>query len=66
MIVKVQRSITTTHEISQILVYNKSRSFMQQFNADHTTITFPLRSFWSARIVDEKLMLDEMVSEREW
>lgn len=67
MIVKVQRSVRTSHEVAQILVYNKKRTFMQQFNADKVTELLPLKSYWKAHVEeDDTLTLDEMVDERNW
>lgn len=67
MIVKVQRSITTSHKVPQILVYNKPRTMRFQFDADSDTLrSLPLKSFWKAHVEDDELVLDEMVLEREW
>lgn len=68
MIVKVQNSITTTHGIRQILVYNKNRSIMQQFDADNDTLAnLPLKSYWYAHVNKAgALVLDNEAPEQEW
>lgn len=67
MIVKVQISITTTHATRQVLVYDKSRSLHQQFDAVPPFDKFPLKSYWKAHVNKrDELVLDTMVSDKEW
>lgn len=71
MIVKVQTSQMTTETTPQILVYNKDRSFNNQFGdaAMHAHIEGVAgpKSFWKAHINDEhKLELDELLEDQGW
>lgn len=67
MIVKVQNSITTTHQTQQILVYDEARTVFQQFPAEGELADMPLKSFWYAHIDKKKqLVLDRPAPEQEW
>jgi hypothetical protein len=70
MIVKVQLSLNTSEATRQVLIYNKSRSILFEGLADSEVINAmngePKRFFQAHLDFNERVVLDDVVDDRDW